>query len=199
MFLDVGANEGRFSKHMRTAGYGGRLISFEPIPAECRKVERLAEGDPEWNVCCYALGDDTTQREFKINLTQGTKTVFSSFRQVKDGVDCLSESIPVKVYRLDDVLPSLISDIRRPRVFLKMDTQGFDRDVFDGAVNSMQSIVGLQSELSVIHLYDGVPHFTKNIEHYESFGFELMNLFVVSRSGDGRVAEYDCVMAKAGT
>ena len=58
--------------------------------------------------------------------------------------------------------------------------------------------MGLQSEISVIPLYDGMPHYTESLMRYEQFGFELTNLFVVSRTRDGRVVEYDCVMARPG-
>jgi hypothetical protein len=58
--------------------------------------------------------------------------------------------------------------------------------------------VGIQSEISVIPLYEGMPHYTESLACYEQFGFALMNLFVVNWTPDGRVVEYDCVMARLG-
>jgi hypothetical protein len=43
-----------------------------------------------------------------------------------------------------------------------------------------------------------MPHYTESLARYERLGFELMDLFVVNRTPDGRVLEYDCVMARAG-
>jgi len=194
VFLDVGANRGAFSKHLRLGGYSGRLISFEPIPEDQQRIRALASHDDNWRVCDYALGAESCRRSFNVNFSDD-KTVFSSFLPIKQKVG-EARTISVEVRRLDDVLPELIAGIASPRIFLKMDTQGFDRQVFDGAVRYAEQIVGIQSEVSVIPLYEGMPHFTESLSHYESFGYRLVDMFVVTRLDDRRVVEYDCVMIR---
>jgi CO/xanthine dehydrogenase Mo-binding subunit len=98
--------------------------------------------------------------------------------------------------RLDEVLPELIAGIGSPRIFLKMDTQGFDSPVLEGASRCLEQIIGIQSEISVIPLYDGMPHYTESLARYEELGFDLINQFVVSRAQDGLVVEYDYVLAR---
>jgi hypothetical protein len=78
-----------------------------------------------------------------------------------------------------------------------MDTQGFDLEAFKGAAAVHSHVVGLLSELSVQPLYAGMPHYTEALTHYESAGFELMDVFVVNRTRSGAVLEYDCLMARA--
>lgn len=195
VFLDVGANRGTFSKHLRVGGYRGRLISFEPIPEDQERIRALAKRDDNWRVCGYALGAESCRKSFNVNLSND-KTVFSSFLSIKQKVGD-ARTIPVEVRRLDDVLPELIAGIALPRIFLKMDTQGFDKQVFDGATRYAEQIVGIQSEVSVIPLYEGMPHFTESLAHYESFGYQLVDLFAVSRLRDHRVVEYDCVMIRS--
>ena len=70
IFLDVGANRGFFSKHLRSSGYNGRLISFEPIPGDSLHIIKLAANDPNWTVCNYALGAESGNKDFQINLCE---------------------------------------------------------------------------------------------------------------------------------
>jgi FkbM family methyltransferase len=201
VFLDVGANRGFFSKHLRMSGYSGCLISFEPIPEDQERIRAFAANDPSWTVCGYALGSASGCKDFQITLS-GDQTTLSSFLPLKwQALKWQAEgarTVPVDVRRLDEVLPELIKGIESPRIFLKMDTQGFDNQVFEGASACLDRIMGIQSEISVIPIYEGMPHYTQSLERYERFGFELTNLFVVSRAPDGRVVEYDCVMARPG-
>jgi FkbM family methyltransferase len=193
VFLDVGANRGFFSKHLRMSGYRGRLISFEPIREDYNQIRRLSRGDPNWTACCYALGSETGSKEFHINLS-GDQTVLSSFLRLKEQAR-ESKVVEVEVHRLDEVLPELIAGIISPRIFLKMDTQGLDSQILDGAMGCLDQIVGMQSEVSVIPLYHGMMHYTESLARYEQFGFGVVDLFVVNRREDF-VLEYDCILAK---
>jgi FkbM family methyltransferase len=103
VFLDVGANRGTFSKHLRVGGYRGRLISFEPIPEDQERIRALANGDDDWTVCGYALGAESGRRHFNVNLSDD-KTVFSSFLSIKQKVDG-ARTIPVEVRRLLPQMP----------------------------------------------------------------------------------------------
>ena len=192
VFLDVGANCGFFSKHLRASGYRGHLFSFEPISDDFQKIVALAKGDAMWHAYEYALGRTDEMKDFFIRRT-AEQNVLSSFLPMKAD-DNLKERITVRLRRLDKVLPELLADIPDPRIFLKMDTQGFDLEVFAGVGKYREKIVGLQSEISVVPLYDGMPHYTEALAHYEAHGFVLMDFFVVNRAGDGRIIEYDCVM-----
>jgi len=95
------------------------------------------------------------------------------------------------------LLDDLLKDIVAPRVFLKIDTQGYDMEVVKGAAGCIHWIMGLQSEISVAPIYEDMPHYTEALAYYESLGLSLMDLFIVSRAKDGRVLEYDCLMARS--
>ena len=83
-----------------------------------------------------------------------------------------------------------------PRVFLKMDTQGYDLEVFAGA-KDVSSIAMVQSEVSVIPIYEGMPTYLDALAAYHASGFSLLDLFIVNRTGDGGVLEYDALLAQA--
>jgi FkbM family methyltransferase len=193
-FLDVGANKGDYSKHLRMMGYDGYIFSFEPIGEDFEAVSRLARGDALWQSFNYALGSENAKKSFNIIKISADKTQYSSFLKPIDTTIERSEVVEIK--RLDSILADLTRQIVEPRIFLKVDTQGYDMEVVKGAEGFLGKIVGIYSEISVTPIYDGMPHYTKVLEYYESLGFSLMNLFVVSRTSHQSIIEYDCVMAR---
>ena len=108
------------------------------------------------------------------------------------------EEVEVEVKRLDRMLDELLDGIAEPRPFLKLDTQGYDLDVFAGAGDAIKRFVGMQSELALMQIYKGMPRMRKALATYEKAGFEIAALYPISRqTRTGRVVEYDCVMVRA--
>jgi FkbM family methyltransferase len=192
--LDVGANRGWFAKHLRMMGYQGHIFCFEPLRADCASISRLARGDPSWQVFNFALGSKNTTKPFNVISPDGN-TVLSSFLQPREkGLVERTETIAIR--RIDDILDEVIKDATDARIFLKMDTQGYDMEVLKGCVRWIDQVSILQSEISIRPMYDNMPHYTEALNHYESLGFSLMNLYVVNRAQHGFIVEYDCVMAR---
>jgi hypothetical protein len=57
-------------------------------------------------------------------------------------------------------------------------------------------VYAVQSELSLIPIYERMPHWTDTIEVYEQAGLQVVGMFPVNRDR-GRVIEYDCLLVKA--
>jgi len=198
--IDVGANTGQYGNLLRQIGYSGRIISFEPVRACFEILAGRVAGDANWSCHSCALGREDGTRSINVMST----SVFSSFLPANSfaarrfdsavGVERVEE---VEVRRLDSVFEDLIREIDEPRVLLKMDTQGFDLEVFAGASSCLDRIVGLQSELSLIPIYEGMPDFVEAIETYRRHDFEVTHIHPVSRDSS-RLAllEVDCVMSK---
>ena len=85
------------------------------------------------------------------------------------------------------------------RPFLKMDTQGFDLQVFEGGGDAIQSFIGLQSELSVAPFYEGIPGWKNSLAHYEKAGFVLSALVPTNDDWSPRLREVDCLMYRSTT
>jgi hypothetical protein len=58
-------------------------------------------------------------------------------------------------------------------VFLKIDAQGFERQVLDGAAETLPLIRGLQIEMSLMPLYEGQMLMVETLELLDSFGLQL--------------------------
>ena len=65
------------------------------------------------------------------------------------------EKVPVR--RLDRVLPETV-DLDGRRTFLKLDVQGYERAVLDGAEGLFRDgvLVGVQTEMSLVPLYEAL-------------------------------------------
>lgn len=198
--IDVGGHSGEFYRLLRRLRYGGRIVSFEPLAESYERLERATAGDPDWRGFAVALGGECGT----LSLNVPASTGFASFLRPNDycverfpDARWVGRAEPVKIERLESLYPEIVEGIERPRVFLKMDTQGWDSQVLDGAGAALADVVALQSEVSVIPIYEGMRTFVQSLAHYESLGFELADLFPVTFDAAGLgVIEYDCVMRR---
>jgi FkbM family methyltransferase len=196
--VDVGANRGQYAQQLRRAGYRGRIVSFEPVPATFAELEAAAAGDPRWTVrhCALGAADGVTT----INVVHGTMssllapTAFGARRYPRLRAP---EPVEVPLRRLDGLLDELLAGLEHPRPFLKLDTQGYDLEVFAGLGERAREFAGLQSEVSVMPIYEGMPAMAEALAAFEAAGFALTALHPVSReAATARVVEFDCVMVR---
>ena len=190
--LDVGANQGQFATELRGIGFTGLIVSFEPLQREFAQLQKSFSRDPLWRGFQIALG--AKRETAKINVIPHL-TVMSSILQAT-GKWRQMETEDIQVERLDDIFESALGHVESPRVLLKMDTQGYDLNVFAGAHGCMKVIHALQSELSVIPAYKEMPHYLEALAVYEQAAFELFNLSVVSRIATGGLQELNCLMKR---
>ncbi len=197
LVIDVGAHQGRFAQGLRSF-YAGEILSFEPTSSVFDQLAATASSDPNWHVYKFALGSQESRQRIHVSHS----TVFSSLLKTNDycarrfGNQALTTKEEyVSVCRLDDILQDIVPDVEDKRIFLKLDTQGYDTEVFKGLGNKLQYVVLLQSEVSVIPIYEGMPHWTESISTYEKAGFGVISIFPVTRDSD-RVVEYDCLFVR---
>jgi hypothetical protein len=95
-----------------------------------------------------------------------------------------------------DGFASRVLKLNGDRIFLKMDTQGFDLKVFRGAKNTLKDVQGLLSELSFIPIYGGMPRYGETLAEYEAAGFSVSGMYPVMRNRDTSLIEMDCVMVR---
>lgn len=199
--LDVGANQGQYGAMLRRIGYRGRIVSFEPVKESYAVLKARAARDSNWRTFNYALGAKAATRE--IHVTRSS--VFASFLDPSEFSQAkFPESMPVtrnekvKIRTLDEAFNEAADGMGSPRVFLKMDTQGYDLEVFAGAKRSLERVRGLQTEISIQAIYKGMPDYIKSLSVYTQAGFVMSGLYPVSRDRDSlALIELDCVMRRA--
>jgi FkbM family methyltransferase len=197
--FDVGANTGQYARRLRRLGYTGRIVSFEPAPETFARLERAAADDPDWRVHPFALGRADTAAALHTGWkTMNSLLAPSDYGKGRYGRFATSDTQEIPVRRLDGVIDEALAGLAEPRPFLKMDTQGYDLEVFAGAGERIADFVGLQSEVAVLRLYEGSPAMAESIAAYEAAGFGITGMYPVTReAATGRVVEFDCVMMRA--
>ncbi|MEV0220025.1 FkbM family methyltransferase [Streptomyces sp. NPDC050704] len=196
--FDVGANTGQYGKGLRRFGYTGRIVSFEPVADTFAKLRRSAEKDPDWQVYNFALGREDAVQSIHVDWKSMNSLLPPSEYgkgRYKRFVKGRTEEIEVR--RLDGVMEKVLEGVADPRPYLKMDTQGFDMEVFAGAGKRIADFVGMQSEVAALRLYEGSPAMGEAIAAYEEAGFGITGMYPVTREEpSGRVVEFDCVMMR---
>lgn len=173
--LDVGGNAGQYARFLRReVGYRGHIVTFEPIPALAAALKRESSGDPSWEILELALGDSPGQASFNVMNT----SPMSSLLQPK--ADCsspvmqfnrVSETVQVRVDTLDAVIAGHPWLRGMQDLYLKLDVQGYELKVLEGATRSLPRIAALQAELNVLPLYEGQPSYLEVMQYLDSRGY----------------------------
>jgi FkbM family methyltransferase len=174
LVLDVGANVGQFARAMRAAGYRERLISFEPLSTAHWQLLRSSKGDPKWEVAPrVAIGDHEGEIEL---FVAGNSVSSSALAMLQSHVDAAPDSACVSRERVRvSCLDTMAAQYWDPGdvPFLKIDTQGYEDRVLNGATNVLETVRGLQLEASLVPLYDGQQLFDVLLERLRGLGFAI--------------------------
>lgn len=193
LVADIGGNRGQFADHLRAAGYKGAIVSFEPVAATAAVLADRANRDPLWTIEPYALGD--RQEERTINVPAADDSLASFLQPTEQGrvhfpqlIEPATETVEIR--RLDSVLAD-----RRSRLFLKVDTQGWDLRVLKGATGVLDRIVAVQIELALEPLYAGADEYITVLAWLRDAGFTPTAFFTVA-SDQKRTYEVDCLLRR---
>lgn len=201
--LDVGANRGQYGLLLRSLGYKGRIISFEPVKATFDILAAVSADDPAWDAYHYALGNEDAVKTIKVIRNSDLSSFLKPDAELDkmfaaDDRGKIEKEESVSIRRLEAVFAEVTAGVPGPvRFALKMDTQGYDLEVFRGAQGVLDRIAVLQSEVANIALYQGVPDLLTVLGAYAQQGFSLTGLFPESRNmEDLRVIEFNAIMVQ---
>jgi FkbM family methyltransferase len=197
--LDVGAADGGYGRSLRKFGYDGRIVSFEPLSASFESLQATIRDDPKWTAHHLALGAESGSATINIASNRASSSfrdMLDSHRAAAPAVDYVGQET-VTVSRLDDVDDGHVASARHP--FLKIDTQGFEREVLAGATHLVGRCVGLQLELSFIPLYDGGMLVDEAVAWAYEQGFHLVNIEQGYSAPSGEILQVDGVFFRSTT
>jgi FkbM family methyltransferase len=174
LVLDVGANIGQFAQSLRSAGYTRRLLSFEPVSTAYTQLLRVSQKDTQWEIAPrVAIGDRSGEIEMHI---AGNSVSSSALEMLDSHVGAAPSSIYVGSERVAlSRLDSMVCDYLNPDTvpFLKIDTQGYEDRVLDGAPDLLTKVRGVQLELSFVPLYEGQKLFDDFVKRLRASGFSI--------------------------
>ena len=193
--FDVGANRGQYATMLRKdAGYKGLILSFEPNPDVFAELQRHAASDRLWHVFNMALSDFDGTASFNIMAADQ----FSSLKTPSGEQDAIfadrnkvTKTVEMQCRRLDSVLPDLKAQHGFTRPFLKMDTQGHDLSVCEGAGDALAQMLGIQTELGVRPIYEGGTGYRAMIDWLEARAFVPSAFFANNKGHFPLLVEMD--------
>ena len=199
LVFDVGANTGQYAKSLRELGYQKRIVSFEPLSDARAQLLDNSQSDALWEVAPKAaLGVN----EGEIEIHVAGNSISSSILNMMDShIEAAphshyvrSEQVPLR--RLDSLAFEYLE--ADSRLFLKIDTQGYEDQVIQGATGILDRLVGLQLELSIIPLYEGQQLYDAFLKQLNDQDFTLWAITPgFTHSKTGRLLQFDAIFFRS--
>jgi FkbM family methyltransferase len=197
--LDVGANTGQFALELRRADFTGRMLSVEPLGDAFATLSRAAEGDALWTTHRAAVGAHAGVLTMNVAGNSVSSSVLPMLARHSDAA-------PQTAYVATEDVPAttvveLVAQygLEPAQTLLKIDVQGYERPVLDGAEPLLADFAGVRTEMSLVPLYDGQVLMPEIMSHLADRGFEMWTIergFV--EPGTGRLLQADGVFFRGG-
>ena len=101
-----------------------------------------------------------------------------------------TKTIEVDIFRLDDLISTLELNIEQPTL-LKLDVQGYEKNVLQGAEKTLESIDYIALEATFVQLYENQPLFEELHEILHMIDFELVAPLDVNEGVNHSIVEMD--------
>jgi FkbM family methyltransferase len=173
------------------------VVSFEPVRRYFDKIKDRASQN--WHVYNYALGSSRSEKEITIFDSPGLASIrapnLAAMKQLlpRHAVKVEAREV-IQIHRLDEIFGDI--GIDASRILLKIDTQGYDLEVFRGASGVLNRVQAVQTELSFQSVYENMPGYAETLAEMQRAGFEVSGMFPVTHDDNMRAIEFDCVLVR---
>lgn len=189
--IDVGANVGQFGRMVRTAGFGGRIVSVEPLSAAFDQLARRAVADPRWHCINTAVGAEPGSTQINVSANSYSSSLLTMTR-THLAADPQSEVIGTQDVDVITVAALAVEHRIDPAMtLLKIDTQGYEQQVLDGAGPLLDEFAAIQLELSFVELYEGQRLYSDLVEQMARHGLMMWSLETGISDDSGRLLQCD--------
>jgi len=176
LVFDIGANTGQYASELRKMGYSGKIISFEPLSSAYKQLRALAKDDTLWETTQSALGDFDGATEINIAANSQSSSILEMLPahiQAAPNASYIGKE-EIVISRLDTILEAFMEETEN--LFIKIDAQGYEKKILDGAEGIIDKVKGVQVEASLVALYQGEYLIDEMILFMKNLGFTLMSI-----------------------
>ena len=194
--IDIGANVGQFALKMRNLLPEAFIYSFEPLPEVYEQLLKNFDSDPLFKGYNFALGISSEERIIYLNEYSPSSSILKMGNEHKAHFDYAVKETPVaiRINRLDDIFSG--SDLKEP-ILIKIDVQGFENQVIDGGLNTLEKCKMLFIEVSFKQLYQDQPVFEEMYQKLKCLGFKYSgNYEQLISPKDGEILQADAIFTK---
>ena len=195
--VDVGANVGQYARTLRRGGFTGRIISIEPQPLAFSQLARTASTDPLWDCRQVALAESDGEAVLRISRN----SVSSSLLPMTDYMAAaFSEAALVAEEMVKrTTLASVVREagVASDRLFLKVDAQGYEERVLEGASPVISRIRLIETELPLRPMYRGGSDFCRVMNYLADLNYWLVSLEPNTMDPEtGHIVEVNALFAR---
>ena len=198
LVLDIGGNVGQFAIGIRAPGYKNNIVSFEPLLQAHQKLKKATVKDSLWlahDRC--AIGDIDGEIIINVSKNSVSSSILPMLKKHSDAApDSIFQSSELTpIFKLDTLSPQYLKTANN--IFIKIDTQGYEWLVLNGATETLDKTKGLLMELSLTPLYDGQHLWKDIVDRLESLGFILWTMMpAFSDIKSGQTLQFDAIFIK---
>lgn len=197
LVLDIGANVGQFAEELLENGYEGRIVSVEPLPDAHARLVDAARRQPRWSAFERVAVGAT---EGSVTMQVAGNSVSSSvLSMLPEHVRLAPDSRPTATVTVPQTTldASFSAAVAAASTLIKIDTQGYERQVLEGGARCLGQARLVLLELSTVPLYEGQWLWHDGIAYMEERGFELWFLHPdFADPATGRVLQYNGLFAR---
>ncbi len=173
--FDIGANTGQFALDFIKAGFKETIFSFEPQTEAFSILSKNTLKYKKWKAFNSALGNTDGQAIINISANSVSSSILHieelHIQAAPQSKYIGQEKIPIK--KLD----TFVNEIGlEDKFFLKIDAQGYECKILEGADECFQKIYALQLEIACAELYKGEKLFDEMKAYIESRGFYISSI-----------------------
>lgn len=196
--LDVGANAGQYAIDLRKSGFKGTIWSYEPLKDAFAALTKASANDPAWKAINSACGRETGKSVINVAKNSWSSSLLPILKThlINAAESRYIAKEEISVCSLEDSLaPTLTAT---DNLWLKIDAQGFEAEVINGAGNSLARVVGIECELSTVPLYQGQPLIAEMMTLLYEKGFRLIHIApIFNENATGYTLQMDGIFLKA--
>lgn len=197
LFVDVGANRGQFSIYASRLFANADFFCFEPLSVPFDVSKKLLKGD-RFALERVALGAGSYKTAMNISAHDDSSSILgmrSKQTETFSGTGFVG-SEGIDVVSLDDALAHRHID-KPERAFLKIDVQGFELEVLEGAKEKLQYFEWIYCECSFVELYAGQPLASTVIAWLQDRSFIVKGVYNTFKTPSGECIQADFLFRRS--
>jgi FkbM family methyltransferase len=197
--IDIGANVGQFSIAAMNIFKPECIHAFEPVKKTFDVLKQNSRRYPEIKVNQIACGDEDRVDFINLNNNSQSASILprsADHKQAFPGHEEIGKE-EIRIKRLD----TLFKDVSfGSSTLLKIDAQGFERNVIRGAEGIIDKIDAVFLETSFSQMYVGESTFTEISSLLDKFNFEFKRPINFLRdSKQAAIVQMDCLFLRRKT
>ncbi len=173
--LDIGARWGAEDSWWRMKGLA-QLVGFEPDPVECGRLNDCAERGEKY--LPVALADAVGERTLHVAKHPACSSLYPPIEALIERYPVLEMMRQVGTCRVPTTSLDELQNEKQvcSASFIKLDTQGAELAILQGAQQVLEGCCGIEAELMFAPLYEGQPLFADVAKFLGARGFHPWRL-----------------------